>query len=64
MSGEFEVRLRAACPDVDWDAAFAAARERQERARRSLYWRARHWVHARLHPQLHEQRCSLCREAA
>jgi hypothetical protein len=62
MSGECLARLKAEQPDVDWDAEMAAARERRERAGRSPYWRARHRVHARRHPQIHEQACSICRD--
>jgi len=60
MSGEYLERLKATRPEVDWDAEMTAARARRERALRSPYWRIRHWLHARSHPQLHQDACS-CR---
>lgn len=60
MSGEFRARLEAGQPDVDWDARMAEARARQERDRRNPWNRLVHWVHARRHPELHRDVCSLC----
>jgi hypothetical protein len=64
MSGEYLARLKAERPDVDWDARMAAARERRERAGRSLRWRLHHRLHALTHRQLHEQSCPACREGS
>ena len=62
MSGEYLARLKAERPDVDWDAEIAAARERRDRLARSPWQRLRHRAHAQVHPDLHREKCSKCRE--
>ena len=61
--GEYLARLKAEQPNVDWDAAMAAARKRRDRARRNPWNRIVHRVHAMRHPEQHRERCS-CGEVA
>jgi hypothetical protein len=64
VSGEFEARLRASRPDVDWDAAAGEAYARMRRACRNPWNRFRHWVHANAYPELHREKCLKCRGRA
>jgi hypothetical protein len=61
VSGEFLARLKAARPDVDWDAELARAYALMRKADRNPWNRFRHWVHAQAYPALHQEKCLKCR---